>query len=108
MVSINASDNHLPLGELELKFLFLLLKNFFSFTETFHAFPVVEELELSLNGIVDIVLEPGYLTSLHRLDLSYNLLSEGALLALGTLPLLKELHLTGTAIILCIDYQSHK
>ena len=109
MVSINASDNHLPLGESELKFLFLLLKNFFfPFTETFHAFPVLEELELSLNGIVDIVLEPGYLTSLHRLDLSYNSLSEGALLALGTLPLLKELHLTGTAIILCIDYQSHK
>lgn len=61
----------------------------------FHAFPVLEELELSLNGIVDISLEPGYLASLHRLDLSYNSLSEGALLALGTLPLLKELHLTG-------------
>ena len=64
--------------------------------EAFHAFPVLEELELSLNGIVDVVIEPGYLTSLHTLDLSYNSLSEWALLALGTLPLLKELHLTGT------------
>lgn len=48
-----------------------------------------------MNGIVDIIIEPGYLASLHTLDLSYNSLSEGALLALGTLPLLRELHLTG-------------
>ena len=84
----------------EFKFLFLLvlkkLNNcFFTSTAAFHTFPVLEELELSLNGIVDILLEPGYLGSLHRLDLSYNSLSEGALLALGMLPLLKELHLTG-------------
>ncbi len=71
------------------------------FAEAFHAFPVLEELELSLNVIVDISLEPGYLASLHGLDLSYNYLSEEALLALGTLPLLKELHLTGQYTLDC-------
>lgn len=49
-----------------------------------------------MNGIVDVAIEPGDLTGLHTLDLSYNSLSDWALLALGTLPQLKELHLTGT------------
>ena len=43
------------------------------------------------------------MTSLHTLDLSYNSLSEWALLALGTLPKLKELHLTGTKLIVETD-----
>ena len=67
----------------------------FQSAETFHAFPALEELELSLNGIVDVEIEPGHLTLLHTLDLSYNSLSEWAMLSLGTLPKLKELHLTG-------------
>ena len=71
------------------------VKKLHRFAEAFQDFPVLEELELSLNGIVDVVIEPGYFASLSFLDLSYNSLSEGTLLSLGTLPMLKELHLTG-------------
>ena len=42
------------------------------------------------------IFTPRYrLCSFQNLDLSYNSLSGMALLALGTLPSLKELHLTG-------------
>ena len=67
----------------------------FPIVEAFHTFPCLEELDLSLNGIVDIAIEPGHLSRLHALNLSYNSLSEWALLVLGTLPQLKVLHLTG-------------
>ena len=44
------------------------------------------------------------MTKLTTLDLSYNSLSEWALLALGTLPQLKELHLTGMVVFAKDDF----
>ena len=40
-------------------------------------------------------LSPGDFATLGRLDLSYNTLSGVAVIDLGILPVLKELHLTG-------------
>ncbi len=69
-------------------------------TEAFRTFPALQSLELSLNSIIDV--GPRDLTDfqhLHFLDLSFNNLSGGALLRLGTLPALKELHLTGNNLV---------
>ena len=63
--------------------------------------PALEELELSLNGISSSSFSsaaPLTHTSFPHLlilDLSYNTLSDEAIVMLGLLPALKELHLTG-------------
>lgn len=111
-MSINASDNFLPLGEYYIvlatympTYLYeIIIVVYYSFTEAFHTFPALEELELSLNGIAEVAIEPDHFAMLCTLDLSYNLLCEWALLALGTLPKLKELHLTGTCISSMMRY----
>ena len=66
------------------------------FTEAFESFPVLEDLELSLNNISNISIRFNSFPALNRLDLSYNNLSGTAIVGLGSLPLLKEFHLTGT------------
>lgn len=71
------------------------------FTEAFESFPMLEDLELSLNNISNIFIKFNSFPALNRLDLSYNNLSETAIVALGSLPLLKELHLTGTVLSIC-------
>ena len=63
---------------------------------------MLQDLELSLNGIVDIQIEFGDFKLLQRLDLSYNAVSGLSLLTLGMLPSLKELHLTGVCVCVCV------
>ena len=62
-------------------------------------FPSLQTLDLSLNAIVDVCLEPGHFKQLQCLNLSYNNLRGMSLLALGTIPTLKELHLTGNNLV---------
>ena len=64
---------------------------------------MLQDLELSLNGIVDIQIEFGDFKLLQRLDLSYNAVSGLSLLTLGMLPSLKELHLTGVCVCVCVS-----
>ncbi|KAI1903514.1 hypothetical protein AGOR_G00027970 [Albula goreensis] len=73
---INASENHLNL-------------------EVFTSFPVLRELELSLNGLYHLRVNAGDFPHLEILDLSYNSLCSDDVLSLGLLPCLKVLHLTG-------------
>ncbi|XP_043853544.1 X-ray radiation resistance-associated protein 1 [Dromiciops gliroides] len=79
VVSINASENSLPL-------------------EVFHTFPAVKELELAFNGINTISIKMGEFRFLEHLDLSFNNLSQEAIRELGILPRLKILLLTGNGL----------
>ncbi|XP_064208499.1 X-ray radiation resistance-associated protein 1 isoform X1 [Anguilla rostrata] len=76
---INASENHLNL-------------------EPFSWFPILRELELSLNGIHSLAVNAGDFPHLETLDLSYNHLSSEDILSIGLLPCLKVLHLTGNGL----------
>ncbi|KAJ8342816.1 hypothetical protein SKAU_G00327440 [Synaphobranchus kaupii] len=76
---INASENHLLL-------------------EPFSRFPILRELELSLNGIYSLRLSVEDFPHLETLDLSYNHLSSEDVLSIGLLPCLKVLHLTGNGL----------
>ena len=69
------------------------------YTDAFGTFPSLQSLELSLNGIVDVLLEDGYFQQLQCLNLSYNNLSSSAVLTLGMIPGLKELNLTGNNLV---------
>ncbi|XP_069103439.1 X-ray radiation resistance-associated protein 1-like [Argopecten irradians] len=73
---VNAAENYLPL-------------------EAFRGFPIIRELEVPLNAIRNIKLNSGDYPHLEMVDMSYNNLSHDDVLALGTLPALKVLHLTG-------------
>ncbi|KAG9265578.1 X-ray radiation resistance-associated protein 1 isoform X1 [Astyanax mexicanus] len=73
---INASDNRLTL-------------------EAFSRFPALRELELSLNDLYTLEVHVEDFPRLEVLDLSYNNLSADGILAVGLLPRLKMLHLTG-------------
>ncbi|KAB5548956.1 hypothetical protein PHYPO_G00061630 [Pangasianodon hypophthalmus] len=73
---VNASDNYLTL-------------------EAFSRFPALRELELSLNGLSTVEVNAVDFPRLEVLDLSYNNLSSDGILAIGLLPRLKVLHLTG-------------
>ncbi|XP_062867745.1 X-ray radiation resistance-associated protein 1 [Trichomycterus rosablanca] len=73
---INASDNYLTL-------------------ESFSGFPALRELELSLNRLYTLEVHAAHFPRLEVLDLSYNNLSGDAILAVGLLPRLKVLHMTG-------------
>ncbi|KAK3589901.1 hypothetical protein CHS0354_034913 [Potamilus streckersoni] len=73
---VNASENFLPL-------------------EAFRGFPILRELEMSLNGMRGIHFSMGDFPQLEVLDLSYNNLSQEDILTLGMLSNLKVLHLTG-------------
>ncbi|KAK3523944.1 hypothetical protein QTP70_016757, partial [Hemibagrus guttatus] len=73
---INASDNCLTL-------------------EAFSRFSALRELELSLNGLSTVEVNAVDFPRLEVLDLSYNNLSSNGILAIGFLPRLKVLHLTG-------------
>nr|XP_015196994.1 PREDICTED: X-ray radiation resistance-associated protein 1 isoform X1 [Lepisosteus oculatus]XP_015196995.1 PREDICTED: X-ray radiation resistance-associated protein 1 isoform X1 [Lepisosteus oculatus]XP_015196997.1 PREDICTED: X-ray radiation resistance-associated protein 1 isoform X1 [Lepisosteus oculatus]XP_015196998.1 PREDICTED: X-ray radiation resistance-associated protein 1 isoform X1 [Lepisosteus oculatus] len=76
---INASNNLLTLGP-------------------FRKFPILRELELSVNSLRNLTICPGEFPHLETLDLSYNSLSSEDVLALGLLPRLRVLHLTGNAL----------
>jgi hypothetical protein len=80
LVHMNASDSALPI-------------------EAFKTFPVLEQLELCMCGVSDISVNHTDFTRLQCLDLSYNAVSGRAMLALGALPRLRELHLTGNDIV---------
>ncbi|XP_036444286.1 X-ray radiation resistance-associated protein 1 [Colossoma macropomum] len=76
---INASDNCLTL-------------------EAFSRFPALRELELSLNGLCTLEVNAEVFPRLEVLDLSYNSISADGILAVGLLPRLKVLHLTGNSL----------
>ncbi|XP_048838936.1 X-ray radiation resistance-associated protein 1 isoform X2 [Brienomyrus brachyistius] len=84
---INASDNRLNL-------------------DAFSGFPVLRELELSLNGLHNINVNDGDFPHLEVLDLSYNSLSSDDILAISILPCLKVLHLTGNKLLTLPDIMS--
>ena len=71
------------------------------YLEALQTLPALEELELSLNGISSSSFSSAASLThtsfplLLILDLSYNTLSDEAIVTLGLLPALKELHLTG-------------
>ncbi|XP_038673725.1 X-ray radiation resistance-associated protein 1 isoform X2 [Scyliorhinus canicula] len=76
VVYVNAAENHLSL-------------------EPFRWFPAIRELDLSLNELEKLQLDPYNFPYLEVLNLSYNKLSSNDILTLGLLPQLKILHLTG-------------
>lgn len=64
--------------------------------DNFREFPSLKSLELPLNNIGgNVVINEKDFTSLDTLDLSCNGLTANDILALGVLPALKVLHLTG-------------
>ncbi|XP_023656261.1 X-ray radiation resistance-associated protein 1 isoform X2 [Paramormyrops kingsleyae] len=84
---INASDNRLNL-------------------EAFSGFPILRELELSLNGLRNIIVKDRDFPHLETLDLSYNSLSSDDILGISMLPCLKILHLTGNKLLTLPDIMS--
>ncbi|KAM3837438.1 X-ray radiation resistance-associated protein 1 isoform 2-T2 [Vipera latastei] len=66
--------------------------------EMFRSFPVLRELELSLNGLRNLKVRTGDFPHLEILDLSYNNLSPEDVQILGILPHLKALHLTANGL----------
>ncbi|XP_051882458.1 X-ray radiation resistance-associated protein 1-like [Pristis pectinata] len=73
---INAAVNHLPF-------------------EPFRLFPALRDLDLSANGLQNLLVISQDFPHLEVLNLSYNNVSKEDILALGILPQLKVLHLTG-------------
>ena len=68
------------------------------FSETFSTFPNLETLELQVNNITSIHISHQQFTSLKKLDLSYNSLTDSALLNLGKLRNIEELSLRGCGL----------
>ncbi|XP_022098597.1 X-ray radiation resistance-associated protein 1-like isoform X2 [Acanthaster planci] len=66
--------------------------------EAFSHFPIVREVELPLNALRGIRIDLDDFPCLEVLDLSYNNLSKEDILALGMLPKLKVLYLTGNQL----------
>ncbi|XP_046853660.1 LOW QUALITY PROTEIN: X-ray radiation resistance-associated protein 1-like [Xenia sp. Carnegie-2017] len=67
--------------------------------DNFREFPSLKSLELPLNNIGGkVVINEKDFTSLDTLDMSCNSLTENDILALGVLPALKVLHLTGNQL----------
>ena len=69
-----------------------------SLLESFKTFPVLQKLDLQLNSISSIEVSNNDFAHLEVLDLSYNNVNEAGILALGTLPILKRLYLTGNGL----------
>ncbi|KAL5004765.1 hypothetical protein ScPMuIL_018221 [Solemya velum] len=76
VVYVNAGENYLPF-------------------EAFRGFPMIQELEIPLNGLRGIKLSPVDFPYLEVVDVSYNNLGQDDILSLGRLPQIKVLHLTG-------------
>ncbi|XP_067841690.1 X-ray radiation resistance-associated protein 1 isoform X2 [Heptranchias perlo] len=72
---VNAAVNHLPFA--------------------FRQFPAIRELDLTVNGLRNLHITTKDFPHLEELNVSYNNLSKKDVLALGLLPHLKILHLTG-------------
>ncbi|XP_041438726.1 X-ray radiation resistance-associated protein 1 isoform X2 [Xenopus laevis] len=79
VVYINAAENSLTLG-------------------TFRSFSALRELDLSMNNIRNVCLEPGDLPKLEVLDLCYNNLTPDDVTRLGVLSHLRVLHLSGNGL----------
>ncbi|XP_028322224.1 X-ray radiation resistance-associated protein 1 isoform X2 [Gouania willdenowi] len=79
VTSINASVNSLSLG-------------------SFNSFVSLRKLNLALNGIHNLSFNAEDFHHLKVLDLSYNSVAGEAVVALGQLPVLKVLHLTGNQL----------
>lgn len=80
VIHVDAGDNNLPFG-------------------AFSKFLALQELELPLNNISDSIrVQPAMFPNLMTLDMSYNRLTGGDILALGLLESLQTLHLTGNEI----------
>lgn len=80
VIHVDAGDNNLPFG-------------------AFSKFLALQELELPLNNISDSIrVQPAMFPNLMTLDMSYNRLTGGDILALGLLESLRTLHLTGNEI----------
>lgn len=79
VIHIDASINFLSLGH-------------------FSSFVSLRELNLSLNRLRDMIFDPADFSHLEVLDLSYNSLSGDAITAIGRLPRIRVLHLTGNQL----------
>ncbi|KAG7483831.1 hypothetical protein MATL_G00042590 [Megalops atlanticus] len=79
VVYVNASENHLTL-------------------DPFSKFPILKQLELSLNGLHNLKVNARDFPHLEILDLSYNNLSSDDIQSIGLLPCLKVLHLSGNEL----------
>jgi len=66
--------------------------------ECFAMLPRLNALELPLNMVQDICLPPDAFAALSIMDLSFNNLSNDAIVALATLPKLRALDLTSNAL----------
>ncbi|XP_041088915.1 X-ray radiation resistance-associated protein 1 isoform X3 [Polyodon spathula] len=66
--------------------------------EPFRKFPILRELELSVNGLRNLKISVGDFPHLEVLDLSYNNLTSDDVLSLGLCPCLRVLYLTGNGL----------
>ncbi|MGH0175400.1 UNVERIFIED_CONTAM: hypothetical protein FKN15_070929 [Acipenser sinensis] len=66
--------------------------------EPFRKFPILRELELSVNGLRNLKVNVGDFPHLEVLDLSYNNLTSDDVLSLGLCPCLRVLYLTGNGL----------
>ncbi|XP_074528730.1 X-ray radiation resistance-associated protein 1 [Halichoeres trimaculatus] len=66
--------------------------------DSFSSFVSLEELNLSLNRICSMTFDAADFPHLKVLDLSFNNLSTDAIVSIGWLPRLKDLHLTGNQL----------
>ncbi|XP_063288031.1 X-ray radiation resistance-associated protein 1 [Pelobates fuscus] len=103
LCSVNVSDRNLTSAHTEdfLQFTCVAYMNASEnrlLLEDFSTFPMLRELDISLNEINRIHIKQEHFPNLEVLDLSYNNLSPDDISQLGVLPQLRVLHLTGNRL----------